>query len=98
MTESGLDLLRHGGDVAFRRYVATKSERLAPGGFNQLHGILAVRKIGNRDMHAILGQSPGEGLADPAGATRNNGDLVLVTFGHCLLFPFCWSSKRTIFI
>ena len=65
-----------------RRHVAIDRDRLAAGGFHQLHGLRAVADIDDRDVHAVFGQPFGEGLPDAAGAAGDDGDFVLVTFGH----------------
>ena len=38
--------------------------------------------VGDRDVHAVLGQPLGEGLPDAAGGAGDDGDFVLVTLGH----------------
>ena len=83
VAEFGLHLLGHGGDRAFRRHVAFDRDGLPPGGFHHFHGVGGVAEIDDGDVHAVLGQTFGEGLPDAAGGAGDDGDFILVTFGHC---------------
>ena len=74
----------HRGDRLGRGHVALAGQRLTPGRFDHLRGVFARRDIGDRDMHAVLGQTFGKSLADAFRSAGDNGDLVLVAFGHAM--------------
>jgi len=62
--------------------IAATCERVAPGGFDELHGVAAVGEVGDGNMHAVFGKTLGECLADAVGAAGDDRDLVLVPFAH----------------
>jgi hypothetical protein len=55
---------------------------LAAGGLDQLHSRGSIGKVDHRNIDAILGEAFGECLPDTIGATRDNGNFILVAFGH----------------
>ena len=47
----------------------------------------ARRHVGDGDVHAVLGETLGKRLADAVGRSGDDGDFVLVAFGH-VFSPF----------
>jgi hypothetical protein len=61
-------------------------QRLAAGLLDELDGLIARRDIGDNDVHAVFRQALGERLPDAVRCAGDDGNLVLVAFGHCV-FP-----------
>src|SRR5215831_920676 len=76
------NVLRHRGDRFFRRYVALDRDSLAAGSLDHLHGVLAVCKIGDRYVDAILRQALCKSLADAASTAGDDRNFILVALGH----------------
>ena len=92
VAEFALHLLGHGGDRGFVGDVAFDGDGVAPGGLHHFYRFAAVAEISDRDMHAVFRQSLGKRLPDAAAGAGDDGDFVLVTFGHCLPSDFLASS------
>jgi hypothetical protein len=72
----------HRCDRVRRGHVTLAGQRPAPGQLDQFYGVRARRDVGNGDVHAVLGETFRECLADAFRSAGDDGDFVLVAFGH----------------